>query len=166
MEPSTFIDVVLDIATGTGNYLIEMAKGGATCYGIDLSPEMVRQAKRKVREQNLDNMVKEIKVGDSEKLPYPNGFFDFVTCIGMLEYYPIQYSRIVLAEIKRVLKLNGKCFVDISNPNSKKAQSCKHTYKYNLKTFDDTISKIGLKILAKNEVETMLQYLLLKKKKK
>ncbi|KKL77310.1 hypothetical protein LCGC14_2036140, partial [marine sediment metagenome] len=34
--------VVLDIATGTGRYLIQMTKSGALCYGIDQSPKMLK----------------------------------------------------------------------------------------------------------------------------
>jgi 2-polyprenyl-3-methyl-5-hydroxy-6-metoxy-1,4-benzoquinol methylase len=32
-------ELVLDVATGTGIFLIEMAKDGATCHGIDISPK-------------------------------------------------------------------------------------------------------------------------------
>lgn len=152
-------EVVLDIATGTGIFLIEMAKDGAVCYGIDASPKMLEQLKRKIKEQGLEGNVKEIRVGEADKLPYPDNFFDWVTCIGMLEYYPIEYAETVLNEIRRVLKLRKKCFIDIVDPANKEVQSRDYLYKYDLKTFEAMINKIGFKKLVRNQAGRMVQYL-------
>ena len=100
-------DYCLDVATGTGNYLILMAEKGAICYGIDLSPNILEVTKNKVNKLGLKN-VKELIVGDSDKLPYSDNFFDWVTCIGMFEYYPIEHVEKILIEFQRVLKKNGK----------------------------------------------------------
>ncbi len=153
-------ELVLDIATGTGIFLIEMAKNGAICYGIDASPKMLEQLRRKIKQQGLESNVKEIRVCEADKLPYQDNFFDWVTCIGMLEYYPIQYAKIVLGEMTRVLKPCKKCFIDIIDPTNKEAQSRDYVYKYDLKVFEDMINKIGFKISTRNIAGRMIQYLL------
>lgn len=112
-------EVVLDIAAGTGIFLVEMANDGAVCYGIDASPKMLEQLKLKIQQKELEDNVKEVCVCEADELPYPDNFFDWVTCIGMLEYYPIEYAEAVLNEIRRVLKPGKKCFVDIPHPANK-----------------------------------------------
>jgi len=104
-------NVVLDVATGTGNYLIEMAKQGALCYGIDISSKMLERLNLKIKQESLEEHVKDIRVGEADSLPYQNDFFNLVTCIGLFEYYPIEYSLKVLREITRarakILLLKG-----------------------------------------------------------
>lgn len=156
-------EIVLDVATGTGIYLIEMAKKGAQCYGIDASPEMLAQLKRKIEQLELKDNVKEIQVCEADKIPYPNDFFDWVSCVGMLEYYPIEYATTVLKEIRRVLKPSKKCFIDIPDPDDKENQNRDYLYKYDLKVFENLINKIGFDTLAKNVAARMIQYLLSKR---
>jgi ubiquinone/menaquinone biosynthesis C-methylase UbiE len=153
-------EVVLDIAAGTGIFLVEMAKEGAVCYGIDASPKMLEQLRCKIKRQELEDNVKDIRVGEADELPYPDDFFDWVTCVGMLEYYPMEYAETVLNEIRRVLKRGKKCFVDIPDPVKKESQRRNYIYKYDLKAFEDMINKLGFKILTKNTAGLMIQYLL------
>ena len=153
-------EVILDVAAGTGIFLIEMAKDGAVCYGIDASPKMLKQLKLKIEQKGLEENVKEVRVWEANRLPYPDDLFDWVTCVGMLEYYPMEYAEAVLKEIRRVLKPSKKCFVDIVNPIHKEAQRRDYVYKYELKAFEDMINKLGFIILAKNTTGWMKQYLL------
>jgi len=153
-------EVILDVATGTGIFLIEMAKDRAMCYGIDASPKMLEQLKLKIRQRGLEDNVKEVRVCGADGLPYLDDFFDWVTCVGMLEYYPMEYAEAVLKEMGRVLKPNGKCFIDIVNPIDKEAQRRDYVYKYDLEAFEDMIDRLGFKILAKNLAGWMKQYLL------
>jgi ubiquinone/menaquinone biosynthesis C-methylase UbiE len=153
-------EIVLDIATGTGTFLIEMAKLGGFCYGIDQSPKMLEHLKKKINQNNLELNIKDIRVCVADQLPYPDQFFDWVTCIGMFEYYPLEYVRQVLDEIIRVLKPNGKCMVDIPNPYDIKTQNKVWIFKYNLDDFEGLIKSYGLKVLARNRAGYMFQYLL------
>jgi len=153
-------ELVLDIATGTGIFLIEMARDGAICYGIDASLKMLERLRKKVKQHGLESSVKEIHVCEADKLPYSDNFFDWVTCIGMLEYYPIEYAESVLSEIRRVLKSGKRCFIDIPDPKNNEAQRRDYIYRYDLKTFEAMINKMGFEILAKNTAGWMIQYLL------
>ena len=153
-------EVVLDIATGTGTFLIEMVKTGGISYGIDQSPKMLEHLQQKITRNNLEKNIKDIRVGVADHLPYRDQFFDWEICIGMFEYYPLEYIKRVFDEIIGVLKPSGKCFIDIINPYDIKVEKMTWVYKYNLDDFERLIQSYGLKILIKNKAGYMLQYLL------
>ena len=152
-------DVVLDIATGTGTFLIEMAKLGAICYGIDQSPKMLEHLNHKIKNEDIEENIKEISVGTADSLPYPNNYFDWVTCIGMLEYYPIEYVKIVLSEVVRVLKLDGCSIIDIADPLKKYAQERDWIFSLDLEKFEKLVESIGLRIVTMNSTGYMFQIL-------
>ena len=155
IEKGTF---VLDVATGTGNYLNEMARQGALCYGIDISPKMLEKIKFKIEKESLQDFVIDIREGEADNLPYQYDFFDLVTCIGLFEYYPVEYALRVLREIHRVLKPGGSCFVDVAID---KSSPLSYIHKYDLGKFEKNIVEIGYRIKSTNIVEPMLQYLLI-----
>ncbi|KKM62070.1 hypothetical protein LCGC14_1525380 [marine sediment metagenome] len=157
-------DVVLDIATGTGTFLIEMAKAGAICYGIDQSPKMLEKLRYRVKQEGIEKSVEKISEGIAEKLPYPDGIFNWVVCIGMLEYYPLEYAKTVLSEIIRVLKPEGHSFIDIPNPNKSYAQEIEWIFSYNLEEFEKMVISLELIILTTNNAGYMHQYLLFKQR--
>jgi len=160
-------DYCLDVATGTGNYLILMAEKGAICYGIDLSPNILEVTKNKVNKLGLKN-VKELIVGDSDKLPYSDNFFDWVTCIGMFEYYPIEHVEKILIEFQRVLKKNGKILIDFPDINNSESLYFKNksesvntdVFLYDFNLIEKLIKKLQLNIIKKQIVGFEIQILL------
>jgi ubiquinone/menaquinone biosynthesis C-methylase UbiE len=68
-------------------------------YGADISPEMIKYAQERV-----GNYV-ELKVADSEDLPWVDNTFDIIVCILSFHHYPNPEKS--LEEMKRVLKNNG-----------------------------------------------------------
>lgn len=98
---------LLDIACGQGT-LLAMSEKYVKTYGIDISREAIKRAKSIAKKSNL-------KVCAAEKLPFPDNFFDYVTCMGSMEHFiNIDGS---LREIKRTLKKGGKVIIHV--PNSK-----------------------------------------------
>ena len=93
-------DSLLDIGCGTG-YLIDMLSKEHDCrfVGLDLSPEMVKQAQNK----NIKNA--EFIEGRSDELPFENNTFDIVTCSQSFHHYPETDEP--MQEAKRVLKEGG-----------------------------------------------------------
>lgn len=93
-------DTLLDIGCGTG-YLIDMLskEHNATFTGLDLSPEMIKQAEAK----NILN-AKFIE-GRSDKLPFEDNSFDIVTCSQSFHHYP--ETDPAMKEAYRVLKPGG-----------------------------------------------------------
>ena len=66
---------VLDVATGTGNLAIPLARGGAVVTGLDIAPNLLVQARERAATENLAVQFDE---GDAEHLPYADGSFDAV----------------------------------------------------------------------------------------
>lgn len=120
---------------------------------------MLKHLNLKIKKENLEQNIKKISVGVADDLHYPDQYFDWVTCIGMFEYYPLEYVKIVLREIVRVLKLDGYCFIDIPDPTKKYAQQRDWIFKYDLEKFETVVESAGLKIVTSNNAGCMLQYL-------
>ena len=91
---------LLDIGCGTG-YLIDMlAKDKNAKYtGLDLSPEMLKEANKK----KIKNAV--FIEGKSDELPFEDNTFDIVTCSQSFHHYPETDNP--LKEALRVLKPGG-----------------------------------------------------------
>ena len=111
-------DRVLEIGFGTGYNLVELAKAvgdNGKVYGIDLTPEMVKITRKKLIKNNLLNRVKLIQ-GSATKLPFGRNSFNIVYVSNVLEILSDKDTKIVLKEIKRVLKPKGKiCVIDTSD---------------------------------------------------
>ena len=93
---------VLEIGLGLGADHERFARAGAKLYGIDLTPHAVEVTRRRLAMQGL---VSDLRVGDAEALPFPEGSFDVVYSWGVIHHSPntAQAAR----EILRVLKPGG-----------------------------------------------------------
>ena len=91
----------LDLGCGTGEMmrLLLQADPGRELYGLDLSEEMLAEARAKLQGRAA------LTVGDSESLPYPDGMFDVVYCNDSFHHYPAPEK--VLGEVFRVLRPGG-----------------------------------------------------------
>lgn len=93
-------ETVLDVATGTGAVARELlAQKGCTVVGLDQSPEMLAEARRR-----LPDTVKLVE-GGAEELPFPNGAFDALTFTYLLRY--VEDPAAVLRELARVVRPGG-----------------------------------------------------------
>ena len=98
-------ETILDIATGTGDFAIMLAKlNPKKIIGLDLSKGMLDVGIKKVKEKNLDGLI-EMVLGDSENLPFKDNSFDAVTVgFGVRNFENLDKG---LQEILRVLKPKG-----------------------------------------------------------
>jgi demethylmenaquinone methyltransferase / 2-methoxy-6-polyprenyl-1,4-benzoquinol methylase len=98
-------DTILDIATGTGDLAINLAKTNASkIVGFDISPGMLEVGKQKIAKKKLNNKI-EMVLGDSEKMPFTDNSFDAITvAFGVRNFENLEKG---LTEILRVLKPNG-----------------------------------------------------------
>lgn len=106
---------VADIATGTGDLAIAMAKKSVPeIIGIDISKGMLDVGRQKIKTQNLDKHIKMVQA-DSEDLPYEDNTFGAITvAFGVRNFENLDKG---LSEIRRVLKPNGVFVVlETSNP--------------------------------------------------
>ncbi|PAM92116.1 bifunctional demethylmenaquinone methyltransferase/2-methoxy-6-polyprenyl-1,4-benzoquinol methylase [Flavobacterium sp. IR1] len=97
--------IVLDIATGTGDLAILMAKTNAQkIIGLDISAGMLEVGKKKIAEKKLTNII-DMVLGDSEKIPFEDNHFDAITVgFGVRNFENLEKG---FGEILRVLKPNG-----------------------------------------------------------
>ncbi len=96
---------ILDIATGTGDLAINLAKTDAKeIIGLDISPGMLEVGRKKIAAKHLDSKIK-MMLGDSENLPFEDNSFDAITvAFGVRNFEDLEKG---LSEIFRVLKPNG-----------------------------------------------------------
>lgn len=109
---------VLDIACGTGDMAIELAKRGCTVTGVDISEEMLAIAKRKAASANFQLSTVNFQLGNAEALPFDDGEFDAVTCaFGIRNFVHLEKG---LEEMARVMKSGGQLVIlELSTPDSK-----------------------------------------------
>jgi ubiquinone/menaquinone biosynthesis C-methylase UbiE len=98
---------VLDVGCGPGIMATSVVERGGTFDGIDLSEEMIREAQ--ARFGDLDGV--QFRTGDIEHLDVPDGAYDQVICMGVVEYLP--QADQALAEISRVLAPGGIALVTV-----------------------------------------------------
>lgn len=98
-------EIILDIATGTGDLAILMAQTSARkIIGLDISAGMLEVGVKKIAEKKLSSTI-EMVLGDSEKMPFEDNYFDAITvAFGVRNFENLEKG---LAEILRVLKPNG-----------------------------------------------------------
>ncbi len=111
-------DHVLDIGCGTGSLTLTAKRfagaSGSVC-GIDASPEMIAEARKKAMRSGSEV---DFKVGLIEKLPYPDASFDVVISRLVIHHLPDDLKRRGFAEILRVLKPGGRIFIADFKPPS------------------------------------------------
>ncbi len=99
---------VLEIGYGQGTDLLQYAKNGAICYGIDLTESARKKAKRMF---NVYGYKCDLSVGNAERMMFKDNTFDLVYSYGMLHHTP--HPNLVLQEVKRILKDDGKVIFNI-----------------------------------------------------
>ena len=94
---------VLDIACGTGNTSLPLARRDCLVTGVDIAPNLLAQARERAQAEALSILFDE---GDAEALPYANASFD--AAISMFGAMFAPRPALVAAEMARVLRPGGK----------------------------------------------------------
>ena len=108
--------LVLDAGGGPGRYTIELAKRGYDVVLLDLVPEMLKLAKRKIQKAGVLGRVKQFVPGSVEDLSaFANDTFDSVLCLGgpLCHLLDVRRRERAAAEIVRVAKGNASLFVSV-----------------------------------------------------
>lgn len=115
--------LVLEMLTGVRGRLLEAGCGpavmtpdlvamGFEVHGLDLSPEMIRRARQRMAGHPLEERCR-FAIGDLERLQFPDGYFDAVLAMGVLEYLP-GYGE-ALRGAARVVKPGGVVVLTVPN---------------------------------------------------
>jgi ubiquinone/menaquinone biosynthesis C-methylase UbiE len=106
-------DLVLDVATGTGNTAFALAPHVRRVIGLDLTKEMLDEARRVAAKQSMANV--DWVIGDAARLPFADETFDLYTVRAAPHHF--QDVDAFLSEAFRVLKPDrDAAFVDCSPP--------------------------------------------------
>ncbi len=111
---SSFIkgSTILECGVGTGRNALYFGEE-STYYGCDLSINMIKICKEKVKNNHLDvNLV----LANAENLAFKEDIFDNIICSRTLKLLnsPLSFLR----ESRRVLKKGGRCIVTFSSLDS------------------------------------------------
>ena len=110
---------IVDIATGTGDIAISMARNIPTSkiVGVDLSEEMLKIAQQKIDHLKLKSNIR-LLCEDAENLSLPSNSFDVVTIsFGIRNFENIDKG---LSECHRILREDGCLFImEFSTPKHK-----------------------------------------------
>ena len=119
---------IMDLATGTGDLAIKMAKAmpKAKIMGVDLSEKMLAVAAEKVRRKGLDDHIA-LYQGDAENLDVTDGVLDVVTvAFGVRNFGNLEQG---LSEIMRSLRSGGHIVVlEFSTPRNWFVRKCYQFY--------------------------------------
>lgn len=123
---------ILDIATGTGDLAIAMARKikDATICGADLSPEMLAVAKAKVSKANLAERIS-LMEGNAEHLPLADTSVDAVTIAFGIRNF--ENKENCLRELRRIIRADGHLVIlEFSNPKNRLIGWCYRLYSHNI----------------------------------
>jgi demethylmenaquinone methyltransferase/2-methoxy-6-polyprenyl-1,4-benzoquinol methylase len=132
---------ILDLATGTGDFAIASLKlNPKEIVGMDISDGMLEVGREKMKKNGFDGIIS-MRNGDSENLPFEDGYFDALTVgFGVRNYENLEKG---LSEMLRVVRIDGKIVIlEFSKP---KLFAVKQYYafhsKYIIPFFGKRISK-------------------------
>ena len=96
--------LVLDYGCGSGDFSRILADRGARVFGIDISPQLIEQARASVARMGGNGSTPEFVAGDAHHTPFGDAMFDYVVGNGALHHLDLEKA---FAEIARVLKPGG-----------------------------------------------------------
>lgn len=103
----------LDIATGTGRFLFEIARKVNNVIGIDTSFEMLKYVREKNKRFKFNNL--NLIASDIEYLPIRSNSIELISAIHIFIHLK-RFSKL-FSEVRRVLKNHGSFVFDIYNKN-------------------------------------------------
>lgn len=110
---------VLEVGVGAATDFVRFARAGAVLTGVDLTQHAVDLARRRLA---LAGLAADVRQADAERLPFPDGSFEFVYSWGVIHHTsdPAAAGR----EIVRVLRPGGEVCVMVYHRHSLVAFQC------------------------------------------
>lgn len=98
---------VLDVAAGTGSFSLAAARAGGDVLATDFAPGMIDRLRERIELEGLDNIRADVM--DGQKLDCEDDYYDVTASIVGVIFFPDIAKG--LAELRRVLKPEGRCAV-------------------------------------------------------
>lgn len=123
VAPNSAQGSVLDLGCGIGRHVMYCHEMGLDTYGIDLSDEAVRVARKWAGQQGFPEPERRIQQGDIRHLPWDDEFFLYAVSHGVLDSMPFEIARAACVELARVMPVDGLFYCDlISGDDSRHAR--------------------------------------------
>lgn len=108
---------VLELACGSGNYLVTLSHSDVEISGLDISDDMLQAAERRAEQQNIETKLTNADMRDFEL----NQKFALIFIAGNSLQHLNTYEDVAacFASVRRHLKPNGTFIVEIFNPSIK-----------------------------------------------
>lgn len=102
---------ILDLGGASGAYTIPLAQMGYTMFLSDLSPKLIEEAKKIIKEKNINNIEACDVMNAVDLSKYEDNKFDVVILFGPLYHLlDIEEREKCIQEVNRVLKKDGIVF--------------------------------------------------------
>ncbi|WP_242929331.1 class I SAM-dependent methyltransferase [Pontibacter vulgaris] len=106
---------LLDAGCGNGRNIHYLLQAGVEVHGADTSEAAIEKVKQLAKELAPTLPARNFIVADLATLPYPNLYFDVVTCSAVLHFAKDeQHFRSIVQELWRVIKPGGMLFCRLS----------------------------------------------------
>ncbi len=109
--PANNEQMLLDIATGTGDVIITLVEGNPKvkmAFGVDMAKEMLKHGQAKIERKKLTDRIL-LQHGDAQALGFMDNTFDCVTIAFGIRNIPD--LRLALLEMYRVTKKGGRVLI-------------------------------------------------------
>lgn len=164
-------DKILDVAVGTGIYLLEAIRRGGVGYGIDISRNMLAVLTEKIFLGRAKGKIGGLCLADAASMPFRERVFDLILCIGLFDYYDFEHITTFLDECKRVGRQKCKYVVDFPNREKKetrifqeKERSVGHeVYLHTRGEIELFLFSQGFKVVVRRVAGIEVQYLLVRR---
>jgi ubiquinone/menaquinone biosynthesis C-methylase UbiE len=128
---------LLDVGCGNGRMLIAALTLGLNSTGIEDTPEAAAVSQKVAPDAK-------IVVGSDVELPFEDNYFDLITALSFVDYFPDPGEG--FEEIRRVLKLGGRTCILLPNADFVGA---KHKYLKTRDALNETVMTFPLKVWKK-----------------
>jgi SAM-dependent methyltransferase len=106
---------ILELACGTGELLVPMARGGSACVGLDISPAMLARAQAKA---DAAAVQVELVQGDMCSFDLGRQFrLVLVASNSLLHLHELESLRQLFEAVRRHLAPDGQLIFDVTNPD-------------------------------------------------
>ena len=117
---------VLDLGCGSGSNTVLLANRGARVTGLDLSPDLVALAQRRIAVNQVDGDVRFL-VGSSHAIDLPDASIDVVFGMAILHHVDLAQTS---AEVWRVLRPGGRAIFQEPVRNSRVVRAVRRMIPY------------------------------------
>jgi SAM-dependent methyltransferase len=102
----------LDVGLGSGLLLADLGRRGGRAVGADFSRSILEEVRGRQAGAGV-SLSSRLFQADVENLPFRDGAFELVTCLGVLEY--LEKDGTAMAEFHRILRPGGSMILAVAS---------------------------------------------------